>query len=102
MSGAPLKSARPKTCLSLALVSGLLFSPVARADSLTGVWATDGSNCEKIFSKTANGVSFAKDSDIYGSGFIVDGRKVTTPMARCDIKTSKQDGATTHLILACA
>jgi hypothetical protein len=102
MSGGPLKSARPRSSLTLALLSGLLFVQMARADGLTGVWATDASNCDKIFSKTANGVSFAKESDIYGSGFIVDGRKVTTPMARCDIKTSKQDGAVTHLILACA
>lgn len=102
MIGGPLRSARPKTCLSLALMTALLFSHVARADGLTGVWATDASNCDKIFSKTGTGVSFAKESDLYGSGFIIDGRKVITPMARCDIKTSKQDGAITHLILACA
>ena len=49
-----------------------------------------------------HGFSFSKDSDLYGSGFIIDGRRVVTPSARCEIKTSKQDGATTHLIAACA
>ena len=102
MIGGPLKSARQKTCLSLALMSALLSSQVARADDLTGVWATDASNCSKIFSKTGTGVSFAKDSDLYGSGFIIDARRITTPMARCDIKTNKQDGSTVHLIAACA
>ena len=83
----------------------LLFSSIVRADGLTGInglWATDARNCDKIFSKTEHGFSFAKDSDLYGSGFIIDGRKVVTPVARCDIKTSKQEGAITHLIAGCA
>jgi len=87
------------------LVSAVLLSSVARADELAGIsglWATDARNCDKIFSKTAHGFAFAKDSDLYGSGFIVDGRKVVTQMAKCDIKTMKQDGTTTHLIAGCA
>ena len=87
------------------LMSALVFSSIVRADDIAGIsglWATDARNCDKIFSKTAHGFSFAKDSDLYGSGFIVEGRRVVTPAARCEIKTSKQDGATTHLIAACA
>jgi len=87
------------------LMSALMFSGIARADDITGInglWATDARNCDKIFSKTANGFSFSKDSDLYGSGFIIDGRRVVSPGARCEIKTTKQDGATTHLIAACA
>jgi hypothetical protein len=83
----------------------LLFSGIVHADDLAGIsglWATDARNCDKIFIKTEHGFSFAKDSDLYGSGFIVDGRRVVTPVARCEIKTSKQDGATTHLIAGCA
>ena len=86
-------------------MSALVFSSIVRADDIAGIsglWATDARNCDKIFSKTAHGFSFAKDSDLYGSGFIIDGRRVVTPAARCEIKTSKQDGATTHLIAACA
>ena len=88
-----------------ALMSALVFSSIVRADDIAGIsglWATDARNCDKIFSKTAHGFSFAKDSDLYGSGFIVEGRRVVTPAARCEIKTSKRDGATTHLIAACA
>ena len=87
------------------LMSALVFSSIVRADDITGInglWATDARNCDKIFSKTANGFSFAKESDLYGSGFIIEGRRVVTPSARCEVKTSKQDGATTHLIAACA
>ncbi len=99
------RNARRNIRLLPMLMSALLCSSIARADDITGInglWATDARNCDKIFSKTQQGFSFAKDSDLYGSGFIIDGRKIVTPMARCDIKTSKQDGATTHLIAACA
>ena len=87
------------------LVSAVLLSSVACADDLAGIsglWATDARNCDKIFSKTGQGFVFAKESDLYGSGFIIEGRRVVTPNARCDIKSSKQDGAITHLIAGCA
>jgi hypothetical protein len=87
---------------ALTAISGLLFNDVARAEDLTGLWATDARNCDKIFSKTGQGFAFSKDADLYGSGFIIDGHRIVTQMARCDIKTSRQDGATTHLIAACA
>ena len=91
--------------LPLTVACGVLLSGVALADDITGIdglWATDARNCDKIFVKSGQGFSFAKESDLYGSGFIIEGRKVVTPVARCDIKTSKQDGATTHLIAGCA
>src|SRR5262245_24638124 len=105
MMGNASRSRRSNPALLLALAFGLLWSSTVRADDLAGIngyWATDARNCDKIFSKTERGFSFAKDSDLYGSGFIVDGRKVITPVARCDIKTTKQDGAITHLVAGCA
>jgi hypothetical protein len=88
-----------------ALIFALVFCSIARADDIAGInglWATDARNCDKIFVKTGQGFSFAKESDLYGTGFIIEGRRVVTPAARCDIKTSKQEGAITHLIAGCA
>ena len=96
------RDARPNTLLTLTLAFGLLLSTSARAEDLSGLWATDGSQCDKIFTKAGASYAFAQNSDIYGSGFIIDGRRIVTQMAKCDIKTRKQDGATTHLILGCA
>jgi len=87
------------------LISALVFSSIVRAEDITGIdglWATDARNCDKIFIKTGQGFSFAKDSDLYGSGFIIDGRRVISQAARCEIKTKKQDGEITHLIAGCA
>ena len=89
----------------LTLMSALLLSSIVRANDMAGInglWATDARNCDKIFIKTAQGFAFSKDSDLYGSGFIIEGRRVVSPAARCDIKTAKQDGAITHLVAGCA
>lgn len=89
----------------LTLMFALALSGIARADDLAGInglWATDARNCDKIFTKTSQGFALSGNADIYGSGFIVDGRKITTQLAKCEIKSSKQDGATTHLIAGCA
>lgn len=99
------RSPKRNAWLPLVLIAGLLSGGAARADDITGInglWATDARNCDKIFSKTEQGFSFARDSDLYGSGFIVEGRRIVSPLARCEIKTTKQDGATTHLIAGCA
>ena len=74
----------------------------AEAADLTGVWATAADVCNKVFVKKGNRVSFAKNSDVYGSGFIIEGREIRGPAATCRIKTMKEDGAMTHMIAACA
>lgn len=105
MSTNSSRNTRRGAWLALTLACGLLFSSTARADDIAGInglWATDARNCDKIFVKTGQGFSFAKESDLYGTGFIIEGRRVVTPVARCDIKTTKQDGAITHLIAGCA
>ena len=41
------------------LMSALVFSSIVRADDIAGIsglWATDARNCDKIFSKTATWV----------------------------------------------
>jgi hypothetical protein len=96
------KALRPQIWFQLALIAGLLSSTIVRAEDLTGLWATDARNCDKIFIRTGQGFALAKDADLYGSGFIIEGRRIVTQLARCEIKTAKEDGATTHLIAACA
>lgn len=87
---------------ALVLASSLVACDAALAQDLTGLWATDARNCDRVFSKTGSGYGIAKDADVYGSGFVVERDRITTQLAKCNIKSSKQDGATTHLILSCA
>src|SRR4051812_22395875 len=67
---------------------------------LSGVWASDPSVCDKVFVKPRNRTSFAKTADLHGSGFIIDGNRITGKIVRCTIKLSKEDGSLVHLIAA--
>ena len=80
---------------------GAFTADVLAAD-VTGAWTSDTSNCSRIFVKTPKGVFLAENADLYGSGFVVEGRKIKGRMANCDIKTIKEEGSTVHLIAACA
>jgi len=73
-----------------------------RAFDLTGLWITDVSACDKVFSVQGGKASIRKDSDLFGSGFIVEGNRIRGRMASCTIKTRKEDGSILNLITACA
>ena len=77
-------------------------SPAAAAADIAGAWASDVKICDKIFQRKGANLSFAKGSDTYGSGFIIDGNTIRGRIANCKIKTKKQDGDLLHLIAACA
>ena len=91
----------PNACAMLTSAFCLLASPANSAD-LDGVWATEVRNCGKIFVKDQANVSFAKDSDIYGNGFIIEGNRIRAKTATCNVKSRKADGSITHLMAACA
>ena len=74
----------------------------AGADDIQGIWASDARLCGKIFVKRGNGFVMAKNADLYGSGFIIEGRKIRGKVANCNIKTMKEDGALVHMIAGCA
>src|SRR5262245_24441878 len=87
---------------ALALVASVLFAVDAPAADLTGAWASDRNVCTKIFVKNNNKISFARDSDIYGSGVIFDGQEIRGKMARCHVKARTADGPKIRLQAVCA
>lgn len=74
----------------------------AQGADIAGVWITDVSVCNKVFVKSGTRVSFAKDSELIGGGFIIEGKEIRGPVATCRIKATKDEGAVTHIIAACA
>jgi hypothetical protein len=55
-----------------------------------------------VFTKKGNGVVFAELSDLFGSGFIIEGSRIRGKAARCTITSRKQDGDNLELGAACA
>ena len=69
---------------------------------LTGAWTTEASLCNKVFVKSGSRVSFAKDSELVGSGLIFQGKEIQGTGSSCRIMTTKEDGDVTRMALACA
>jgi hypothetical protein len=86
----------------IAWLSVVLLGSVTAVHAVNGVWASDVAACNKVFTKKGGRVSFAKDADVHGSGFILDPGSVRGKLANCKIKTRKQDGNMVHLIATCA
>jgi hypothetical protein len=89
--------------LAAALLATAVSLPArAGAFDLTGAWATDADMCSRVFTKKDNQIGFAELSDLYGSGFIVDGNWVRGKAAQCTIDSRKQEGDSIELSAACA
>ncbi len=74
----------------------------AHAIELTGAWASQADLCKLVFTKRGNGIVFAELSDLYGSGFIIEGSRIRGKAARCVITSRKQDGDNLELDASCA
>jgi hypothetical protein len=87
-----------------ALLVGLisLLPAPASAMDLTGVWASQGDLCKMAFTKKGNEVVFAELSDLYGSGFIIDGNRIKAKAVECTINSKKQSGDMIELNASCA
>jgi hypothetical protein len=84
------------------LFSGILLPVQSHAIELTGAWASQADLCKLVFTKKGNGVVFAELSDLFGSGFIIEGSRIRGKNARCTITSRKQDGDNLELGAACA
>jgi hypothetical protein len=83
-------------------VSWLALGSPASALYLNGAWAGDANNCKQVFTRKGTQWVFSDDSDVYGSGFIIEGDQIIGKSGRCHIKARKDTGAHTNLIAACA
>ena len=91
------------TILGAALCAAVLLPPVSvHAIELSGAWATEVELCKQVFVKKGNGTVFAELSDLFGSGFIIDGKRINGKNARCTITSRKQDGDNLEIGAACA
>jgi hypothetical protein len=89
-----------QTTISCAATVLLAWS--AHATDLTGLWATDTAACGKVFVTKGNKTSFRQDSDMFGSGFIIEGRRLRGRTATCTVTKRKEDNDIIHMIASCA
>ena len=88
--------------LAMALPAAAFAVGAAQAANINGVWVTNAAACSKMVAKKGKQTVLAADSDLYGSGFVVDGNVMRGKIATCKITSRKDDGATIHLKGTCA
>ncbi len=91
---------RPVMIAGVLLVAGM--TRPAHAFDLTGAWSTNPELCGHIFTRKGNEVIFSELSDLYGSGFVIDGTRIQGKAANCTITSRKQDGDLITLSATCA
>jgi len=84
------------------MIAAIVQPGRASAFELSGAWASAQEVCDRVFVKKGNAVNFAEMSDLYGSGFVIDGNAIRAKSAKCAIKSSKRDGELTTIFAACA
>jgi len=80
----------------------LLFNDPGQATDLNGVWASDRAVCDKVFVTKGGKISFQRDADLHGSGFIIDGQRIRGRIATCKRLRTKVDAPVVHMIASCA
>jgi hypothetical protein len=98
-----MNEARRLSAITVMLFAWAVLLPVpGHAFELTGAWATQADLCKLVFTKKGNQVVFAELSDLYGSGFVIEGDRIRGKAAQCTITSKKQDGDSLELAAACA
>jgi hypothetical protein len=80
----------------------LMFPVPSWAFDLTGAWASQVDLCRQVFTRKDNQIVFTELSDLYGSGFIADSKRIRGKSAQCTIQSQNQDGNNLEIAAACA
>ena len=98
-----MPQAHRSLAIAIALSSTAILQTVpAHAIDLAGAWASQSDLCKLVFTKKDKALSFTELSDLYGSGFIIDGDRITGKTAKCTITSRKQNGDNLALDASCA
>ena len=93
---------RPAGVAGLLLACVLLAPQAAGAFELSGAWANQPDLCNQVFVKKGDQVIFTELSDLYGSGFVVNGKRIVGKAANCTIESTRQSGDSLEVSAACA
>ena len=81
---------------------GTAFLQPAHAFELTGAWASQADLCKMVFANKGSEIVFTELSDLYGSGFIIDGTRIRGKAVQCTINSRRQNGDNLELNASCA
>jgi len=92
-----------RTCLlSLLLIAAPLQAALGQAKEFEGAWLEDGSSCADVFVATRGVLAFKRPANAFTSAFIIRGKRLTTPMASCELIRVERRGDRQALQMSCA
>lgn len=89
-------------CGLACIIAAATLIASAHAANLDGSWSTDRAACGQLFVKKGSQTHLARDADIHGSGFVIDGTMIRGKIANCKITSRRDVGRTVHVRAACA
>ena len=97
-----MQSGKRLAGLGVLLLALPLLSGAAQAvDRMDGAWATTAATCDEVFVKRNGKLALKRTAEGW-SAFIVNGNRINGANATCSVKSSKQKGDVTTLLLSCA
>ena len=97
-----VRTVRLVAIATVLLALGVLRPVSADTFDLSGAWASQADLCGLVFTKKAGKIAFAEMSDLYGSGFVIDGKSIRGKAAQCTIQSRKDEGDSIELAAGCA
>lgn len=88
--------------VGLLSISAIAALSEARASDFDGAWANNSDACGRLYVKKNGRTDFARNADMYGSGFVIDGKQIRGKIAKCNVKVVKREGDIAHLVAACS
>lgn len=91
-------------CFAACVLGCLLAAfPGVRSSALelVGAWVMEGSECDQMFVKKDSGLALVEDSELFGGGFVIEGDRLTSALANCQIKGRRQSGDELHVTALC-
>ena len=79
-----------------------LFSFSSYAFDLSGAWTTDDSNCHKVFVTKSKKITMTRNADVFGGGFIVEGKQIRGQAKTCKITGIKEEAGVLNLVASCS
>jgi hypothetical protein len=79
-----------------------LTGSAAAASNVDGAWASNKESCKQLFVQKGKQTHLAPKADLYGSGFVIDGKAIRGKIATCTIKSRQEDGNTVRFDATCA
>ena len=93
---------RKTIAIGMLLIPAMFALSEARASDFDGAWANKSDACDRLYIRKGGQTSFARNADMYGSGFIIDGKQIRGKMAKCSVRATKREGDVAHLVAACS